>query len=161
MGFCTRMPPAAVHHHVEVAGAQRSASGAQVRLVHQLDAQPHGCGQLLQLGVEGGRTGDDAHLLARGGPGVDGGDDHGCRHHGEEDEGDHSKQAAPQPLPDLAPGHKSGVSEEPPAAKSAGEPAEPVTIGPRPLRRKPRRTSSTTATAARMNGSAFTGPPPP
>jgi len=37
------------------------------------------------------RAGDHAHPLARGGPGVDGGDDHGSRHHGEEDEGNYSQ----------------------------------------------------------------------
>jgi len=107
---------AAVHHRVEAPSAHRSARDAQVRLAHQLDLKPHGLCQLLQLSVEGGRTGDDTHLFARGRPRVEGGADHGCRHDGEEDEGYHSEQAAPQALPDLAPSDKSGASEEPPFA---------------------------------------------
>ena len=80
----------------------------------QLDGQSDGFGQSLQFGVEAWRAGDHAHpLCARSVPVWMVGMIDGRRHHGEEDDRHHPKHPAPQPLPDLAPGHEAGVTREP------------------------------------------------
>ena len=65
MGFCTRIlpPPSTTMSRLPALNAARAALRSGSRTSSY--GQSHGRGQLLQLGVEGGRAGDDAHLLAR------------------------------------------------------------------------------------------------